>query len=35
VYVHLWVDFLFVKRPLFYLRDRIIGKLHRRATKEV
>jgi hypothetical protein len=34
VYVHLWVDFLFVKRPLFYLRDRIKGKLHRRLTKE-
>ncbi len=21
-YVHLWVDFLFIKRPLFYVRDK-------------
>ncbi|MBP3747144.1 MAG: S24/S26 family peptidase [Ruminococcus sp.] len=21
LYVHLWVDFLFIKRPLFYIRD--------------
>ena len=23
IYVHLWVDLLFLKRPLFYVRDRI------------
>ena len=23
LYVHLWVDFVFVKRPLFYLRDKL------------
>lgn len=23
LYVHLWVDFLFLRRPLFYVRDRI------------
>ena len=23
LYVHLWVDFIFIKRPIFYLRDRL------------
>lgn len=23
LYVHIWVDFLFIKRPLFYVRDKI------------
>lgn len=23
LYVHLWVDFVFVKRPVFYLRDKL------------
>ncbi|MBO4493376.1 MAG: S24/S26 family peptidase [Ruminococcus sp.] len=23
LYVHVWVDFLFVKRPLFYVRDKL------------
>ena len=23
VYVHIWVDLLFIKRPLFYVRDKI------------
>ncbi len=27
LYVHIWVDFLFVKRPLFYVRDKIKFKL--------
>lgn len=22
-YVHLWVDFVFIKRPLFYVRDKM------------
>ncbi|MBR0485940.1 MAG: S24/S26 family peptidase [Oscillospiraceae bacterium] len=26
MYVHLWTDFLFVKRPLFYLRDKTVRK---------
>ncbi len=29
IYVHLWVDLLFIKRPLFYLRDRIKRKLRK------
>jgi hypothetical protein len=28
LYVHIWVDFLFLKRPLFYVRDKIKRKLH-------
>lgn len=27
IYVHLWVDLLFLKRPLFYVRDKIKRKL--------
>lgn len=27
IYVHLWVDLLFIKRPLFYIRDKIKNKL--------
>ncbi len=27
LYVHIWVDFLFIKRPLFYLRDRIKARI--------
>ena len=23
LYVHVWVDFLFIKRPLFYVRDKL------------
>lgn len=23
LYVHIWVDFLFIKRPLFYVRDKV------------
>lgn len=23
LYVHLWMDFLFIKRPLFYVRDKL------------
>lgn len=23
LYVHIWVDFLFIKRPIFYIRDKI------------
>ncbi len=23
LYVHIWVDFLFIKRPVFYVRDKI------------
>ena len=23
LYVHMWVDFLFIKRPLFYVRDKL------------
>jgi hypothetical protein len=26
LYVHAWVDFLFLKRPLFYVRDRVKGR---------
>ena len=36
VYVHIWVDFLFIKRPIFYLRDKIkkyFGKLNKNAKK--
>jgi hypothetical protein len=28
LYVHIWVDLLFVKRPLFYVRDTVKRKLH-------
>jgi hypothetical protein len=34
LYVHIWVDFLFVKRPLFYVRDKIKGKLHIRNDRK-
>lgn len=27
LYVHLWTDFFFIRRPLFYLRDRLKRKL--------
>ena len=27
IYVHIWVDLLFIKRPIFYIRDKIKGKL--------
>ena len=27
IYVHLWVDLLFIKRPCFYVRDKIKRKL--------
>lgn len=27
VYVHLWVDLLFIKRPIFYIRDKLKRKL--------
>ena len=27
IYVHLWVDLLFIKRPIFYIRDKIKRKL--------
>lgn len=27
LYVHLWVDLLFIKRPCFYIRDKIKRKL--------
>jgi hypothetical protein len=30
LYVHIWVDFLFIKRPIFYVRDKIKYKLKRR-----
>lgn len=30
IYVHLWVDLLFLKRPVFYVRDKIKRKLKRR-----
>ena len=29
LYVHLWVDLLIVKRPIFYVRDKIKRKLKR------
>lgn len=29
VYVHLWTDLFFIRRPLFYLRDRVKGVLRR------
>lgn len=29
LYVHLWVDLLFIRRPVFYIRDRIRRKLKR------
>ena len=27
IYVHLWVNLLFIKRPLFYIRDRLKRKI--------
>ena len=27
IYSHLWIDFLFIRRPLFYIRDKIKRKL--------
>lgn len=35
VYVHLWTDLLFLRRPLFYLRDRMkawLKRFNRRTT---
>jgi hypothetical protein len=32
-YVHFWVDFLFIKRPLFYVRDKVKRRLAARKTK--
>ena len=32
LYVHIWVDFLFIKRPLFYIRDKIKNKLRRSSS---
>ena len=29
IYVHIWVDLLFIKRPIFYARDRFKGVLRR------
>lgn len=30
LYVHLWVDFLFLKRPVFCIRDKIKNRLRRK-----
>lgn len=27
IYVHLWVDLLFIKRPIFYIREKIKNKI--------
>lgn len=29
LYVHLWTNLLFLRRPLFYFRDKVKGKLRR------
>ena len=34
LYVHLWVDFLFIKRPLFFVRDKIKALLGLSYKKE-
>ena len=37
LYVHIWVDFLFIKRPLFYVRDklkRLFYKLKKNINKK-
>ena len=36
LYVHIWVDFLFIKRPLFYVRDKfkaLIRKISKHTTE--
>jgi hypothetical protein len=33
LYAHLWVDFLFLKRPLFYVRDKFRRRRMARNTK--
>ena len=36
IYVHLWVDLLFIKRPLFFIRDkagRVVSKLMKMRKK--
>lgn len=33
-YVHLWTDLFFIRRPLFYVRDRIKGKLRRKHERK-
>ncbi len=33
IYVHIWVDLLFIKRPLFYVRDKIKRKLRRTSGR--
>ena len=35
LYVHVWVDFLFIKRPLFFVRDKIKALFGKSYKKEV
>ena len=33
LYVHIWVDFLFIKRPLFWFRDRVLKRIYRKIKR--
>lgn len=33
IYVHLWTDLFFIRRPIFYLRDRAKRLIHRIRTR--
>lgn len=34
LYVHLWVDFLFIKRPVFYIRDKIKNQVRKKRKEK-
>ena len=35
LYVHLWVDFLFIRRPLFWFRDRVLKRIYAKLKRLV
>ena len=34
VYVHLWTDLFFIRRPLFYVRDRVKGLIRKKRAEK-
>ena len=34
LYVHIWVDFLFIKRPLFFVRDKLKNLIRKKKNEK-